>query len=159
PPGTAWRPTPTRAVPPPSRTSAPPATPRAPPAATCAATTSASAPAASGPRAPRAGPAPGRSSRRSAAQPRERPGLDLGLGQLGWRRRVDPHPAPDGQREPSVGDQRGANGDGQVQIARRPQPPGGARVRPARVRLELVDDLHGAALGGAGDRTAGEGGA
>src|SRR5262249_36119818 len=53
-------------------------------------------------------------------------------------------------------DDRGANREPELQVAPGMEDAEGAGVRAARPELELADDLHGAALRGAGDRAAWE---
>ncbi|NJD29241.1 MAG: hypothetical protein FIA92_13210, partial [Chloroflexi bacterium] len=66
-------------------------------------------------------------------------------------------PATDMQADSlAVGDER-SNEDARLHAAVGTDPAGGARVRPATNRLEALEDLHGADLGRAGDRAAGEG--
>ena len=67
--------------------------------------------------------------------------------------------AADGIVGAFAGAGEGADGDVEVAVAVEAEPADGAGVDVAAVRFQLVDDLHGADLGGAGDGAAGKGGA
>ena len=68
-------------------------------------------------------------------------------------------PPPPCTRADAVAELRGADGDVEVRAAVEADVADGAAVDAARGLLDLRDDLHGADLGRAGDRAAGEGGA
>ncbi len=96
---------------------------------------------------------------RSGAEVRKGARLDLRLRPLVLGRRVDDDAAAHGDREPparAAAHERRADRDGEIQIAGGAEPARRARVGAPRDRLELVDDLHGAALGRARDRAARE---
>ena len=63
--------------------------------------------------------------------------------------------APDVQSA-GIGDQ-GTDGDGRIHMATHIDVAEATAVGAASIRLQFVDDLHGANLGGAGDRATGEG--
>src|SRR5438874_13131513 len=82
--------------------------------------------------------------------------LVQGLAKFGLRVRVGDDRAADLITKPFAFDQHRADGNVKGTGPAASEIADGARVEAATGRLELVDQLHGADLGRAGDRTAGE---